>query len=109
MKEKGEPGDRLPLLCIFPEVIGRVYFTIHFTVRGGGGGHPQNHLGWDPTKGSLSVQTGTIFWVPILEVVPPGERLHWSHLARVWDPSDPHAECDLGNRYIHPNPHPGGE
>jgi hypothetical protein len=32
----GEPGNRLPHLCIFPEGVGRVYFTIHFTVRGGG-------------------------------------------------------------------------
>ncbi len=32
----GEPGNRLPRFCIFPEVVGRVYFTIHFTVPGGG-------------------------------------------------------------------------
>ena len=33
MKRRGKSGNRLPRFCIFPEVVGRVYFTIHFTVR----------------------------------------------------------------------------
>lgn len=37
MKQRGKSGNRLPRLCIYSYLVGRVYFTIHFTVRGGVG------------------------------------------------------------------------
>jgi len=36
MKEQGEPGNRLPLLCVWLGLVGRVCFTFHFTLTGGG-------------------------------------------------------------------------
>ena len=61
----GEPGNRLPHICIFPEVIGRVYFTIYFTVRGGVGDAPQ--IVFDGTQSgvpSLSIQS-RFFYCPL--------------------------------------------
>ena len=37
MKQRGKSGNRLPRLCIYSYLVGRVYFTIHFTVRRRGG------------------------------------------------------------------------
>ena len=35
MQQRGKSGNRLPRLCIYSYLVGRVYFTIYFTVRGG--------------------------------------------------------------------------
>ena len=52
----GEPGDRLPLLCLYSDLVGRVCFTIDFTVgssaKQGGGEERDVNMGpiriWDP-------------------------------------------------------------
>ena len=98
LKQTGEPGNRLSHLCIFPEGVGRVYFTIYFTVRGGWG-TPPNRLGWDPNGGSLSVYPDTFFIASCGRGTPRGSGFNGSHLARVWDQSDPHTEGDLGRPY----------
>jgi hypothetical protein len=69
MKQRGKSEIGFPRLMLFSYPVGRVYFTIYFTVRVGVGDTPQ--IVFDGTQAgvpSLSIQTR--FLLPLLGGAP---------------------------------------